>query len=75
MNSITQDFKTWENYTDGSCELFNEIGESLAKFDGTIEPIGGYLYVYKDKKPYDILLNGEKIVLEDHHGGFPVLTR
>lgn len=75
MNSITEDFKIWRNNSDGSCEFLNETGKSLAKFEGTIEPIGGYLYVYKGRIPYDIILDDGKLVLNEHQGSFPVLTR
>lgn len=74
-NSITEDFKTWENYPNGSCELFGEHGKPLAKFDGEIRPINGYLYVYQSNKCYNIIINDGQFDLYEHVGAFPVIIR
>lgn len=74
-NSITEDFKTWKNYPNGSCELFGELGKPLVKFDGEIIAIGGYLYVYENEWLHDISLNEGEFVLEKHTGKFPMLIR
>lgn len=75
MNSITEDFKTWQNNSDGSCELFGELGKPLAKFEGKIEGRTGYLYVVQNNNYYDILINDGTFDLQEHVGLFPVLIR
>ena len=75
MDSIAEDFKTWENNSDGSCELFDELGKSLAKFHGEFTEIGGYLYVYQNNKFYDVVFNNDKLDLQVHTGLFPTLIR
>ena len=72
--SIKADFKSWENYPDKSCELFDMVGHSLAKFFGEIYSIGGYLYVYQQTSFYDIVIDNNEYRLVKHESSsFPVL--
>ena len=73
MCSITAIFKHFENYRDGTCELFDKDGNLIGKFSGGIYDIGGYLYVLQNGYLYDIVLheNGEYTLVK-HEGSFPL---
>lgn len=56
------------NLDDNRCQLLDENGKILAEFNGRLQELCGQIFVIKDNKIYDIVINNGKYCLQENSG-------
>lgn len=56
------------NLDDNRCQLLDENGKILAEFNGRLRELCGQIFVIKDNKIYDIVINNGKYCLQENSG-------
>jgi len=72
LYSMNSACKSYENYEDGTCAIFDELGHKIVGFDGELLEIGPCFYLNKGDVLFDIVFEDGNYELTPHIGECPL---